>query len=200
MQVGNFILMCTQENVLYKLPNGTEVYGDDEKVLIIDTDDESPTFMPEKWNPKTKEWVKCQAKEEKDWLFARSNLEYDLRDKEFESICYDSTDGYIQFDVLGWLHKHISPTFTADEDFYYYGFVFIGEKCYDLSRIIEDVSVKSSRELVLVCHREGQVYNITEELKRFFSKKKLPADVDEVYAKVKGSEMSLEEFKLWVCN
>lgn len=201
MQVNNFILMRTEEKVLYKLPNDEEVYGSDQEIVITDYSADLPTYMPKWYNPKTREWVDCITKEEKDWLVSRSNLEYDLRFKEFESICYDSDNGYIQFDVLGWLHKNISPAFYVNEDFYYYGHVFIGETCYDLSRIIEDdASVKSSKELVLVCRREGNTYNITEELKRYFAKKKPPIDVDTIFNKVKNGEMTLQEFQNWVRN
>lgn len=200
MQVERYILMRTHEYVLYKLPDGTEVYGDDQKVIITDYQADLPTYMPQQYNPKTKEWIPCKAKEEKDWLFSASKLSYGIGG-EFESICYDSKDGWIQFDVLGWLHKNISTVFSLDEDFYYYGAVKFGETEYIIqSRFDEYASVKNSKELVLVCNRDNAVYNIQEELKRYFSKRKLPTDTKDIYEKIKTGEMSLEDFQNWTRN
>lgn len=200
MQVGRYILMRTHEYLLYRLPDGTEVYGGDEKVLITDYESELPTFLPEYYNPKTKGWVGCQAAKESDWLFSSSNIEYESK-SEFTKTCYDSTDGFIEFDILTWLHKNISTVFSLDEDFYYYGAVKFGETEYEVQRCFDEYgSVKNSKELVIVCKRRNDVYNITEDLKRYFSKRKLPTDSREVFDKIKSGEMQLEEFMIWARN
>ena len=200
MQVGRFILMRTHEYLLYKLPDDQEVYGGDEQVLITDYEGDLPTYLPKYYNPKTKEWVVCQAAKESDWIFSSSNLEHESKG-DFTKICYDSDRGFIEFDVLGWLHKNISTVFSLDEDFYYYGAVKFGETEYEVQRCFDDhASVKNSKELVLVCSRRNDVYNITEDLKRYFSKRKLPTDSKDVFDKIKSGEMQLEDFVVWARN
>lgn len=199
MQMNNFILMKPQDQVLYKLPDGSVVYGGDVEVIITDYSSDYSTYFPEWYNPKTKVWTECCPESGKDWLFAKSNIDYSLHDKKFESICYDSDDGYIQFDLIKWLHKNISPTFQINEDFYYYGHVFIGESCYDLSRCLEGYGeVKNSVELVVVCSKDNDVYNITQNLLRFFEKKKLPDNCKSVFNKIKDGQLTLEDFVVWV--
>lgn len=195
MQVDQTLLLSTHPYVLYKLPDGREVYGNDEKYLVIEPNDQS--WNVNYFNPLKKEWVYLGS-EEKDWVFCSSDLKRDCY-YEFTDIEYTSTNGYIKFDIAQWLHKYISKTLALDEDFYYYGVVKFGAKEFELQRHFEDyATVESSKKLYLVFKKENDVYNVTESLKRYFSKKKMPEDVESIYLKIQNNEMTLEDFELWV--
>jgi len=195
MQVNQTLLMSTHPYVLYQLPDGTEVYGNSEKHLVIEPNDKSWTVNF--FNPKTKEFEYLTS-EEKDWVFCSSDLTRDCH-YEFTEVEYTSTNGYIKFDIAQWLHKHVSKTLTLDEDFYFYGVVKLGNKEFELQRYFENyASVEGRKQLYLVFKRENDVYNVTEELKRYFAKKKMPDDIEIVYSKIQKNEMTIEDFELWV--
>lgn len=197
MQVEDNFIFTTEKNTLYRLPSRDEVYGGDKSVVIVE-DADNVGWNVEYLNPKTKEWCTLKGEDEKSWIFSCSKLSYNTTN-EFTEIEYESDYGYIKFDILAWLHKCISTAFSLDEDFYYYKVVKFGEVEYNLDRSIgNNASVKSHNQLHLVCERDGDVYNITEELKRYFSKRKLPTATKEIYENIKTGSMSLGEFEIWV--
>lgn len=198
MQVDDNYIFTTEPNTLYLLPNGDEVYGGDQNVVVVQ-DIHNVGWDVKYHNPKTKEWCRLYGETEKDWLFSNSNISRDVSEKDFTKICYDSDDGWIEFDILSWLHKNISTSLTVDEDFYYDHVVKFGETEYNLNRSLEDYgTVKSYKEFSVICKLRNDVHVITEDLKRYFSKKKLPVAVNEVYNSIKDGSMSLQDFENWV--
>lgn len=195
MQVNQTCLLSTHPYVLYQLPDGSEVYGGNEKYLVIEPSEGS--WAVNFFNPQTKEFEYLKS-DEKDWLFCSSNLKSDCH-YEFTEVEYKSSYGYIKFDIAQWLHKYVSKALTVDEDFYFYGVVKFGNKEFELQRKFEDYArVEGSKQLYLVFRRENDVYNVTEELKRYFAKKKMPDDIELIYSKIQNKEMTLEDFELWM--
>ena len=195
MQVDKTLLLSTHPYVLYQLPNGKEVYGGNEKYLVIEPSESS--WAVNYFNPQTKEF-EYLISDDKDWVFCSGDLKRDCR-QEFTEIEYTSSAGYIKFDIIQWLHKYVSKGLTIDEDFYFYGVVKFGNKEFELQRRFEDYArVEGSKQLYLVFKRENDVYNVTEELKRYFAKKKMPDDIESIYSKIKNGEMTIEDFELWV--
>lgn len=91
MQVDKTLLLSTHSYVLYQLPDGREVYGGNDKYLVIEPNEGN--WPVNYFNPLTKQFEYLTS-EEKDWVFSSSDLKRDCN-QEFTEVEYTSSNGYI---------------------------------------------------------------------------------------------------------